>query len=62
VVKANPARFFYERLNGRLVLHRALPVGGQPVEAVAYGWRDPATVLARRARSSDRLPDETPEG
>jgi ribosomal protein S18 acetylase RimI-like enzyme len=60
VLKANPSRFFYERLGGRLVLHRALPVGGQPVDAVAYGWRDAGAALSRRARSG-RLTDETPD-
>lgn len=60
VVKANPSRFFYERLGGRMVLHRALPVGGQPVDAVAYGWRDPAAALSRRARSG-RLGEAPPE-
>jgi len=57
VVRANPARFFYERLGGKQVMHRPIPVGGQPVDAVAYGWRDLATVLSRTERSGDGLAD-----
>ena len=55
VVRANPARFFYEGQGGRQVMHRAIPVGGQPVEAIAYGWRDLGALLGRRARSGDGL-------
>jgi ribosomal protein S18 acetylase RimI-like enzyme len=55
VVRANPARYFYERLSGKQVMYRPIPVGGQPVEAVAYGWRDLAAVLGRHARSGDGL-------
>jgi ribosomal protein S18 acetylase RimI-like enzyme len=55
VVRANPARYFYERLGGKQVMFRPIPVGGQPVDAVAYGWRDLASVLGRHARSGDGL-------
>jgi ribosomal protein S18 acetylase RimI-like enzyme len=55
VVRANPARFFYERLGGRQVLHRKIPVGGEPVEAIAYGWSDLSGDFARRARSGRGL-------
>ncbi len=55
VVRANPARFFYERLGGKLALARTLPVGGKPVEAVGYGWSDLPAILNRRARSGDRF-------
>lgn len=55
VVRANPARYFYERLGGTQVMHRPIPLGGQQVEAVAYGWRDLAAVLGRHARSGDGL-------
>lgn len=51
VVRANPARFFYERLGGKLVLHRPIPVGGAPVEAVGYGWKDLRAVIDREAKS-----------
>src|SRR5690348_6505730 len=54
VVRANPARFFYERLGGKLVLYRSIPLGGAPVEAAGYGWRDLSTVLDREARSRAR--------
>ena len=45
VVRANPSRFFYEHLGGSLVSHRPIPVGGEAVEALAYGWRDLRTTL-----------------
>jgi ribosomal protein S18 acetylase RimI-like enzyme len=54
VLRANPARFFYERLGGKLVLHRPIPVGGETVEAVAYGWSDLRALLDREARSGAR--------
>jgi len=55
VVRANPARFFYERLGGKQVMYRPIPVGGQPVDAIAYGWRDLVAMLGRRAQSGDGL-------
>jgi ribosomal protein S18 acetylase RimI-like enzyme len=51
VVRANPARFFYERLGGKLALHRSIPLGGEPIEAVGYGWSDLCALLDREARS-----------
>ena len=56
VVRANPARYFYERLGGTQVMHKPIPLGGTQVEAVAYGWRDLAAVLGRHARSGDDWP------
>ncbi|HUZ74973.1 MAG TPA: N-acetyltransferase [Stellaceae bacterium] len=55
VVRANPARYFYERIGSKQVMYRPIPVAGQPVDAVAYGWRDLAAVLGRYARSGDGL-------
>lgn len=60
VVRGNPARFFYERLGGKQVMHRPIPVAGQPVEAIAYGWRSLETVVGRRARSRGGLAGEPP--
>lgn len=51
VVRANPSRFFYERLGGKLVLSRKVPVGGEPIEACGYGWSDLRALLDRQARS-----------
>ena len=48
VIRANPSRFFYERVGGKLILTRRIRVGGVPVEAVAYGWSDLAATLAAR--------------
>ncbi len=56
VVRANPARYFYERIGGKQVMYRPIPVGGQPVEAVAYGWRDLASVLGRHAAAATVSP------
>jgi ribosomal protein S18 acetylase RimI-like enzyme len=52
VLRDNPSRFFYERLGGRLVGHRALKLAGATVAAAAYGWPDLATVIASQARGS----------
>ena len=60
VVRANPARFFYERLGGLQIMHRPIPVGGQPVEAIAYGWRDLSGALTRTAKSGDGLTGDSP--
>ena len=35
----------------RIELHRPIPVGGAPVESVAYGWKDLRAVIDREARS-----------
>lgn len=58
VVQANPARFFYERLGGKLVLQRSIPLGGELVAAAGYGWRDLGAALERAARS--RAGDSAP--
>jgi ribosomal protein S18 acetylase RimI-like enzyme len=56
VLRDNPSRFFYERLGGRQVSHKAIDVGGTRVEALAYGWPDlPAYVAA--VSSEDRGPE-----
>ena len=44
----NPTRFFYEGLGGDLVGHRSDRMGGEPVEEVAYAWRDLDAPLVRR--------------
>jgi ribosomal protein S18 acetylase RimI-like enzyme len=56
VLRDNPARFFYERLGGRLVSHKPIPVGGVSVEALAYGWPDLPAYLAA-VSSEDRGPE-----
>lgn len=38
VLRANPSRFFYEGLGGRLCAVKPIPIGGAEVEAVAYAW------------------------
>lgn len=45
VIRANPSRFFYEHLGGKFVLTRRIRVGGEMVEAIAYGWPDLAAYL-----------------
>lgn len=56
VLRENPARFFYERVGGRLVSHKPIPVGGSRVEALAYGWSDLPAYLAA-VSSEDREPE-----
>jgi ribosomal protein S18 acetylase RimI-like enzyme len=53
VLRDNPSRFFYERLGGRQISHKAIPVGGSRVEALAYGWPDLPAYLAA-VSSGDR--------
>jgi len=38
VLKANPSRWFYQRLGGRPVAEALIRVGGEPVAQVAYVW------------------------
>jgi GNAT superfamily N-acetyltransferase len=45
----NNARFFYEKMGGRLVAERAARMMGDPVPEAAFGWRRLA--LAERASS-----------
>jgi ribosomal protein S18 acetylase RimI-like enzyme len=59
VLRDNPARFFYERLGGKLASHRPLQVGGASVEAVAYGWPDLAAVLKTQARTGGTFGGES---
>ncbi len=47
VISANPSRFFYQRVGGKLALTRKIRVGGAPVDAVAYAWPDLAKVVGR---------------
>jgi ribosomal protein S18 acetylase RimI-like enzyme len=56
VLRDNPSRFFYERLGGHQVSRRAIAVGGSPVVALAYGWRDLPGFLAA-VSSEDREPE-----
>lgn len=56
VLRDNPSRFFYERLGGHQVSHKAIAVGGRPVEAIAYGWRDLPGYLAE-VSTEDREPE-----
>jgi ribosomal protein S18 acetylase RimI-like enzyme len=48
VLSANPARFFYEALGGRLVGERQEPFAGTLLDETAYGWSDLAGWLAAR--------------
>lgn len=40
VVRANPSRFFYERMGGKLVQQQQMPFGGKDVDVLGYGWND----------------------
>ena len=40
VLSDNPARFFYQRLGGKEVRRKTLPVGGAQVGATGFGWRE----------------------
>jgi ribosomal protein S18 acetylase RimI-like enzyme len=56
VLRDNPARFFYERLGGRVVSHKPITVGGSRVAGLAYGWPDLPAYLAA-APSEDCGPE-----
>jgi ribosomal protein S18 acetylase RimI-like enzyme len=56
VLRDNPARFFYERLGGRIISHKPIAVGGSRVAALAYGWPDLPAYLAA-VSSEDRGPE-----
>lgn len=51
VLRDNPARFFYERMGGKLAAHRPIEIAGTTVPALAYGWSDLAAVLKSQART-----------
>lgn len=46
----NPNRGFYDALGGEVVYTQTLVIGGKPLDEVAYGWRDIATLITRTAR------------
>jgi ribosomal protein S18 acetylase RimI-like enzyme len=46
VLADNPARFFYERVGGKLAARRVIQVGGRDVEALGYGWPDLDAAIA----------------
>ncbi|MDR3440168.1 GNAT family N-acetyltransferase [Telmatospirillum sp.] len=53
VLRANPARFFFERMGARLFVERQIAVVGQLVDAQGYGWDDVSVVLEQWVRSGD---------
>ena len=57
VLKDNPARFFYERVGGKIHARRSITMGSVSVEAFAYGWSDLSEVLRTQAKSTNRLLD-----
>lgn len=50
VLRDNPARYFYQRLGGREVRRKTLPVGGASVAATGFGWPDLPGFLSTAAR------------
>lgn len=56
VLRDNPGRFFYQRLGGREVRHKAFTVGGKRIEAAGYAWRDLPRYLGTSAQA-DRQPE-----
>jgi ribosomal protein S18 acetylase RimI-like enzyme len=43
VLKANPARRFYETLGGKFLREKEIPIGNERLVEVAYGWTDTRT-------------------
>lgn len=46
----NPARFFYERMGGRVVAERTARMMGDPVPETAFGWKTLALAERSEAR------------
>ncbi len=40
VLSSNPSRGFYEKMGGRYLKIKAIDIGGETLEEVAYGWAD----------------------
>jgi ribosomal protein S18 acetylase RimI-like enzyme len=53
VVRANPSRFFYERMGGKLVFERKTPISGGMVDTLGYGWSDLPALLQNQARRGE---------
>jgi ribosomal protein S18 acetylase RimI-like enzyme len=47
VLRANPARHFYEALGGKFLRENEFPIGNEGLFAVAYGWTDARATLER---------------
>ena len=45
VLRDNPARGFYERLGGRVVLETTFTIGHQTLPEIGYGWSDARVIL-----------------
>lgn len=54
VLRDNPSRFFYRRLGGREIRHKAFVVGGKQIDATAFAWRDLRRFLETADRSEDQ--------
>lgn len=56
VLRDNPARYFYERVGGKIVAERREHLWGCAVDQVCYGWPDLAQAIDRSAlaRSASR--------
>lgn len=49
VLERNPYRSFYERMGGEIVARKTIEIGGQPLEEVAYGWRNIPGLVERKS-------------
>jgi hypothetical protein len=54
VLEANPSRFFYRHLGGRMAMREAIRVAGQTVEQIALLWDPIDTLLAATAPMPQR--------
>lgn len=52
VLSANAARGFYEAMGGQYLTTKAIDIGGETLEEVAYGWANLSDFLARYASAS----------
>jgi len=60
VLRSNPARFFYERMGGKVAAQRRIWMRGEPIPALAYGWRDLPETVRSGGRALRPLADDGP--
>jgi ribosomal protein S18 acetylase RimI-like enzyme len=55
VLTANPARYFYERVGGRVIARRRIDMAHNQVDAIAYAWPDLPDAIRNRAQAKSRI-------
>jgi GNAT superfamily N-acetyltransferase len=53
VLRASPARFFFQYMGAKPVLERRIPVAGTFADAIAFAWDNPCDILEQWVGSRD---------